>query len=127
MLMDDPDIGAPAWEVLALRYAERDARRAANFVGGDPHDAPMPMAYYLWVLRGGGRTMVVDTGFGADMAAKRHRRLLRHPAEALAAVGVDAARVDDVIVTICRTRRCASPPAGAWAASLSAAPTSPTT
>jgi glyoxylase-like metal-dependent hydrolase (beta-lactamase superfamily II) len=99
MRVDEADIGAPDWEVLALRYAERDARRTANFVGGDPHDAPMPMAYYLWVLRGGGRTMVVDTGFGPDMAVKRHRRLLRHPVEALAAVGVDAARVDDVIVT----------------------------
>lgn len=89
----------PQWEVLAIRYAERDARRTANFVGGDPHDAPMPMAYYLWLLRSGGRTIVVDTGFGQDMAVKRGRRLLHHPAAALAAVGVDAARVENVIVT----------------------------
>ncbi|WP_326539670.1 N-acyl homoserine lactonase family protein [Pseudorhodoferax sp.] len=89
----------PDYEVLAIRYAERDALRSANFVGGDPHDAPMPMAYYLWLLRGPDRTVVVDTGFGEDMAAKRHRRLLHHPVAALAAVGVDAGRVRDVVVT----------------------------
>jgi glyoxylase-like metal-dependent hydrolase (beta-lactamase superfamily II) len=90
---------SPAYEILALRYAERDARRTANFIGGDPHDVDMPMAYYLWVVRSPDRTLVVDTGFGPDMAAKRHRRLLRHPVEALAAAGVDAAKVDDVVIT----------------------------
>ncbi len=89
----------PDYEVLALRYATRAARRADNFVGGDPHDGPMPLDYYLWLIRGAGRLVVVDTGFGADMAAKRHRQLLRTPAQALALVGVDVAEVADVIVT----------------------------
>ena len=33
----------PAYEVFAIRYAHRAARRPDNFIGGDPHDAPMPM------------------------------------------------------------------------------------
>ena len=47
----------------------------------------MPMDYYLWVVRGQERLFLVDTGFNADMAAKRKRTLLRRPAEALAAAG----------------------------------------
>jgi glyoxylase-like metal-dependent hydrolase (beta-lactamase superfamily II) len=89
----------PCHEVHALRYATRDGRRKNHFLGGDPHDAPMPMDYYLWLIRGEGRTVVVDTGFGAEVAAKRGRTLLRHPAEALALMGVDAATVQDVVIT----------------------------
>jgi hypothetical protein len=33
------------YEVYAIRYATRDAKRPVHFVGGDPHDSPMPMDY----------------------------------------------------------------------------------
>jgi hypothetical protein len=33
----------PTYQVFALKYVERDARRPDNFVGGDPHDVPMSM------------------------------------------------------------------------------------
>ena len=33
----------PVYEAFAIRYATRDARRTENFIGGDPHDAPMPL------------------------------------------------------------------------------------
>ena len=89
----------PQYEVHALRYATREGRRRNNFLGGDPHDAPMPMDYYVWLIRGDGRTVVVDTGFGAEVAAKRGRTLLRRPAEALALMGADAATVKDVVIT----------------------------
>jgi glyoxylase-like metal-dependent hydrolase (beta-lactamase superfamily II) len=46
-----------------------------------------------------GATWVVDTGFGADDAARRGRRLLRTAAEALALLEIDAATVTDVILT----------------------------
>lgn len=36
----------PEYEVYALRYATREGRRSAHFIGGDPHDAPMRMDYY---------------------------------------------------------------------------------
>ncbi len=86
-------------EVFAIKYAERDARRPDNFVGGDPHDAPMPMDYYIWLVRNGERVVLIDTGFDAAMAAKRGRRLLRLPKDALRLVGVDAGEIRDVIIT----------------------------
>ena len=78
------------YEVFAIRYATRDALRSAHFIGGDPHDGPMPMDYFVWLVRNASRTVVVDTGFTADMAQKRKRTFLRTPTEGLALIGVDA-------------------------------------
>jgi glyoxylase-like metal-dependent hydrolase (beta-lactamase superfamily II) len=89
----------PQYQVFAIRYATRDGRRANHFIGGDAHDAPMPMDYFLWLVRGAGRTIVVDTGFGHEMAAQRGRTLLRLPAEGLALMDVEAASVKDVVIT----------------------------
>jgi glyoxylase-like metal-dependent hydrolase (beta-lactamase superfamily II) len=89
----------PDYEVIALKYATRPARRAANFIGGDAHDGPMPLAYYLWVIRSGTTLFVVDTGFDADMALKRGRTLLRTPMEALRLVGVETGDVTDIVIT----------------------------
>ena len=85
--------------VYAVKYAERDARRGEHFLGGDPHDAPMPMDYFVWAVVGDDETWVVDTGFGSLDATRRNRRLLRTAAEALATIGVDAHAVTDVILT----------------------------
>jgi glyoxylase-like metal-dependent hydrolase (beta-lactamase superfamily II) len=51
------------------------------------------------VIRNAQRTIVVDTGFDADEAAKRGRKIARTPAESLELIGVSAAGVEDVIVT----------------------------
>lgn len=97
--MSKSDLRPPQYEVYAIRYATREGRRQNHFVGGDPHDAPMPMDYYVWLVRGDGREFVVDTGFGPEVARKRGRTLLRTPGEGLALLGVDAAQVRDVIIT----------------------------
>ena len=89
------------YEVLALRYAERlERNRQENFLEPvDDHDSPMPMDFFIWVVRNDSRTIVVDTGFGHAEAARRDRRILRTPKEALASVGIDAAGVEDVVIT----------------------------
>ena len=92
-------MAVPEYEVFAVKYAHHDRRARENFLGGDPHDAPMPLDYYVWLVRGHGREIVVDTGFSAEMARKRGRALLRCPTEGLALLGCDAARVRDVVVT----------------------------
>ena len=58
----------PIYELFAIKYAERDARRPEHFIGGDPHDDPMPMAYFVWLARSASRTFVIDVGFGAAVA-----------------------------------------------------------
>lgn len=93
------DSKLPDYELFAIRYATREARRHEHFIAGDPHDAPMPMDYFLWVAVGPQRTFVIDTGFSADTAAKRKRDFLRCPVETLKLLGIDGATVEDVILT----------------------------
>ena len=57
------------------------------------------MDYFVWVIRGAGRAIVVDSGFTAEVAAQRKRTYLRDPIEALGLVGVDADEVRDVVLT----------------------------
>jgi glyoxylase-like metal-dependent hydrolase (beta-lactamase superfamily II) len=89
----------PEHEVYAIRYATRGAMRAQHFIGGDPHDGPMPMDYFVWVVTGPAGAFVVDLGFTEDMARQRQRTFLRCPIDSLALVGVDARDVRDVILT----------------------------
>src|SRR5688572_15305420 len=94
------DVSTFAYEVYAVKYAERDGHRGEHFLGGDPHeDEPMPMDYFVWAVVGGGRAWVVDTGFGQHDADARGRRLLRSAADGLALIGVNADHASDVIIT----------------------------
>jgi glyoxylase-like metal-dependent hydrolase (beta-lactamase superfamily II) len=87
------------YEVYALKYAHHARRASENFIGGDPHDGPMPLDYFVWLIRGQGREIVVDTGFSAAMAAKRGRNHLRCPTEGLKLLGTDSKTVRDVVIT----------------------------
>jgi glyoxylase-like metal-dependent hydrolase (beta-lactamase superfamily II) len=89
----------PVYELYAIRYATREARRADHFIGGDPHDGPMPMDYFVWVAVGRERSVVIDIGFTEQVGKKRGRSFLRCPVESLKLIGVDADTVQDVILT----------------------------
>ena len=89
----------PVYEVFAVKYAHHERRSPENFLGGDPHDVSMPLDYFVWLLRGGGREIVVDTGFSAAMAKKRQRTHLRCPTEGLRLLGCEAKTVRDVVIT----------------------------
>lgn len=89
----------PEYEIFAIRYATRDGTRKETFLGGDPHDGPMPLDYYVWLVRNRERTIVVDMGFTPEVGAQRKRIYVRPPREGLALLGVDAARVANVVVT----------------------------
>ncbi len=89
----------PQYEVFALRYGTRDARSASHFLGGDPHDVPMPMDYFVWAAVGPEKTFVIDTGMTQEDALERKRTFLCCPAESLAEIGIKASEVSDVILT----------------------------
>jgi glyoxylase-like metal-dependent hydrolase (beta-lactamase superfamily II) len=87
------------WQVYALRYARHDRMARENFLGGDIHDGPMPIDYFVWAVVSGDRTYVIDTGFDEAMARKRKRIFLRCPGEGLKSIGIDPATVKDVLIT----------------------------
>jgi glyoxylase-like metal-dependent hydrolase (beta-lactamase superfamily II) len=92
--------GIEPYEVYGIRYAHNGAQRSPhNFVGGDPHDVPMPLDYFVWAVKGPTKTFIIDTGFDEAMAQKRKRDFLRSPGEGLKMIGIDPAAVEDVIIT----------------------------
>ena len=49
----------------------RIGRRQDNFIGGDPHDGPMPMDYFCWLAVSDERRFVIDCGFTEEVSAQR--------------------------------------------------------
>lgn len=89
-----------AWEVFAVKYADRNARtRADSFIFDDNHDAPHAMDYFMWVLRRGDEVILVDTGYDQPEAASRDRPIIMDPREALKPLGIHADDITQLIVT----------------------------
>jgi glyoxylase-like metal-dependent hydrolase (beta-lactamase superfamily II) len=86
-------------EIYAIRYAHHDRRSPENFIGGDPHDILQPLAYFVWAIVGPHGTFLVDTGFDTMMAVKRGRTITKPVGEGLAAIGIDAATVEHIILS----------------------------
>ena len=50
-----------SYEVFAVKYAERHGVRGEHFLDPDEHAGdPMPMDYFVWAARGGGRTFSAE-------------------------------------------------------------------
>ena len=95
----------PKYEVYAIKYAHHARRASENFIGGvqDAHDGPMPLDFFVWLIReagvDAGREIVVDTGFSAATAARRQRDHLRCPTQGLGLLDSDAKKIKDVVIT----------------------------
>lgn len=88
------------WEVYAVKYADRNARiRGDSFIFDDRHDVPHPMDYFMWLLRRGDQTILVDTGYDQAEAEARERPILMDPHAALAPLGITPEHITEVIVT----------------------------
>jgi len=96
-----PSMPEVTYEVLALRYAVfTDRYHHQNFImPPDDHMSPDPMDFYIFAIRGNGRTIVMDTGFTLESGLRRGREILRTPAQALLDAGIDPAEVKDVVLT----------------------------
>lgn len=83
-------------------YGRRLTTRSDVFLNhhlyGEP-DGPIGMDYFVWVLRSGGRTVVVDTGFSPEGGAARGRELLVAPRDLFDRLEVDPAASPTVVVT----------------------------
>jgi glyoxylase-like metal-dependent hydrolase (beta-lactamase superfamily II) len=92
---------AGRYDVYAVRYGRRAARRGEHFLDYDDRAAePHETAYYFWLLLGQDATLLVDTG----MSDERARRLpgLEYEGTAeqlLARLGVAPGSVDHVVLT----------------------------
>ena len=76
------------YKVYAVKYAHHARKASENFIGGDPHDGPMPLDYFVWAIVGERQSFIVDTGFDQAEAAKRGRTITRPAGEGLKAIGI---------------------------------------
>jgi glyoxylase-like metal-dependent hydrolase (beta-lactamase superfamily II) len=87
------------YEVYAIKYGERMGKRGQIFIGGDPHDAPLAMDYFVWAARNADRTVVLDIGYGKAEGERRKRTFMRCPTEGLKLIGINAEAVEDVVIS----------------------------
>src|SRR5260370_30226308 len=71
-----------------------------NYLLPDPHETTaQDLDYFVWLIRGRGRDILVDTGFNAEEAKARARKLTLNPVDALDRFGVKSETIRDVVVT----------------------------
>lgn len=93
-----PSSATPRYEVHAIRFAHRAARRQDHFFEQveDP-TGPMPIDYYIWVARSASDVVVVDAGYTPETSALRSptdgRTYLQSPLETLERLGIAIADV----------------------------------
>lgn len=90
------------YEILALKYGENTKRVAAeNFMlpMPDDHASPMPIDYFVFVVRNDKRTILIDTGFDHKEAKARGRSITVEPIEVLKRIGIEAASIKETIIT----------------------------
>ncbi len=93
----------PEYEVFALRYGGVNIPGHYATMLEDPNDphttTERRLDYYVWLIRGHGRNILVDCGFDHACGAKRGRKINRLPDAAIAAIGTTADEIDTVVVT----------------------------
>jgi glyoxylase-like metal-dependent hydrolase (beta-lactamase superfamily II) len=86
------------FEVTPLRLAGRSAD-SSLFLYLTDMGTKISIDYRLWILRGGDRTVLVDTGPPLPEARRRGITDIRGVDEALRGAGVEAAEIDTVVLT----------------------------
>jgi glyoxylase-like metal-dependent hydrolase (beta-lactamase superfamily II) len=90
----------PQYEVFAVQYATIPEFRVSGLVAGADKDRKMDIAMMVWLVRGNGRTILVDSGFYREQFFRQWKVSgFVKPSEVIARAGVKAEDVTDVIVT----------------------------
>jgi len=91
---------APKYEVYAVRYATIPAFPVADLVQGADKTLKLDIAMMVWLVRGNGHTILVDSGFYRPQVYKGFTvKDFVRPDEAVARLGVKPDEITDVIIT----------------------------
>lgn len=90
----------PQYEVFAMRYATIPDFRVAQLVKGAEPERKLDIAMIVWLVRGNGRNILVDSGFYREQFFKQWKITdYMKPSEVLAQVGLKPEEITDVIIT----------------------------
>jgi len=91
---------APKYEVFAIRYATVPAFPVSSLVQGAQKDRKIDIAMMVWLIRGEGRNVLVDSGFYKPQFFKSWNIVdFTKPSDAVERAGVRADQITDVILT----------------------------
>jgi glyoxylase-like metal-dependent hydrolase (beta-lactamase superfamily II) len=92
---------APKYDIFAIRYATIGDFPAAGMVPGADPSRKIDVAMMVWLVKGEGRNILVDSGFYRDQFFKQWKTIkdFQKPSEALARVGLKPEDITDVIIT----------------------------
>jgi glyoxylase-like metal-dependent hydrolase (beta-lactamase superfamily II) len=90
----------PVYEVYAVRYATVPRFRVSGLIAGADTSRRTDLAMMVWVIKGGGRTILLDAGFHrADFINSWHPTGFVPPSEAIGRLGIKPEDVTDVIIS----------------------------
>ncbi len=95
-----PAQAKPRYEVYAIRYATIPGFAVNQLVAGADPSRKLDIAMMVWLVRGGGHTILVDAGFYREQFFRQWRvtEFVR-PDEAVKRAGVNPEDVTDLIIT----------------------------
>src|SRR4051812_9763215 len=90
----------PKYEIYAVRYATIPQFPVAGLVKGADPARKLDIAMNVWLIKGEGRNILVDSGFYRDQFFKQWKvESFVKPSEAIAKLGLKPEDITDVIIT----------------------------
>jgi glyoxylase-like metal-dependent hydrolase (beta-lactamase superfamily II) len=95
-----PTLSSPEYSIEAIRLADSPGDLVSEMVIGAPKDEKIDSIYAMWLIRGGGRNILFDSGFHRERWFKEWTivNYLR-PDEAVKLAGVKPEEVTDVVIS----------------------------
>ena len=89
----------PQYEVYAIRYATIPDFAVSQLVAGAEAGRKLDIAMMVWLVRGDGRNILVDSGFYRDQFFKQwHVTGFVKPSDAVKRAGVNPEDITDVVI-----------------------------
>ena len=92
--------GSPRYEVHAVRFGTLAKFPKRSLITGAPATDSLDIALMVWVVRGGGRTILVDAGFYREKFIRQWKPVdYVKPSDALEALGITPGDVTDIVLS----------------------------
>jgi glyoxylase-like metal-dependent hydrolase (beta-lactamase superfamily II) len=90
----------PEYSIDAILYSTSPGVPVSELVVGGPKDEKIDLAMAVWLIRGGGRTILFDSGFHRDTFLKEFKmKDYLRPDEAVKLAGVAPEAVTDIVIS----------------------------
>jgi glyoxylase-like metal-dependent hydrolase (beta-lactamase superfamily II) len=89
----------PEYSIRAIRYANSPGDSVADLVMGAPQDEKIDTVYVIWLIRGGGRNILLDSGSHLQKWFKYGMTDYLRPDEAMKLAGVRPEEVTDIVIS----------------------------